>query len=430
MKHRNCCSKLLNFIYTSLAFLCFCSVTHAQFHTIDLLGDKKEIELPMKYEQGFIIVKVFLDGVIPLNMIFDTGAENTVIFDRIMLDLLDIPLNETVQILGADRNSYELGHIARRVPLQFEKGQKTAMDLIVLDDLDLELNNLIGEDIDGILGANFLLGAVVQIDYVGKVLRIIRPDFFKKPWRFKKQDISIVRQRPFIEAKICLKDSEPVDINLLLDTGASIHMLIDEYSHPDLIMPDTVIDGRIGTGLGGELGGFLGTIDQIDFLDYRFRELPVYFQKTDSIALANDYVLNSRNGIIGNIFWERNKLIIDYNESKVYYRSRKRMDKPYRFNRSGLVVFAVGHELDEYIVKQVFEGSAAAEAGVQAGDVIRRINWVPHFFLNIGVINRFLTGKEGKKIKLIVNRSGKREKIEFKLSQRKIDKSRIVNREN
>lgn len=210
----------------------------------------------MKYEQRFIIAKVFLDGVIPLNLIFDTRAENTVIFDRIMFDLLDIPLNGTILILGADQNSYELGHIARRVPLQFEKGQKTAMDLIILDDLNTEFDNLIDEDIDGILSANFFLGALVQIDYVGKVLRIIRPDFFKKPRSFKKQDSSIVRQRPFIEAKICLNESEPVDINLLLDTGASIHLLIDDYSHPDLIMPDTVIDGRIGTVLGGELGGF------------------------------------------------------------------------------------------------------------------------------------------------------------------------------
>ena len=144
------------------------------------------------------------------------------------------------------------------------------MDLIILDDLNTEFDNLIDEDIDGILGANFLLGALVQIDYVGKVLRIVRPDFFKKPRSFKKQDSSIVRQRPFIEAKICLNESEPVDIYLLLDTGASFHLLIDEYSHPDLIMPDTVIDGRIGTVLGGELGGFLGAIDQIDFPDYRF----------------------------------------------------------------------------------------------------------------------------------------------------------------
>ena len=78
----------------------------------------------MKYEQRFIIAKVFLDGVIPLNLIFDTKAKNTVIFDRIMFDLLDIPLNGTLLILGADQNSYELGHIARRVPLQFKRVKK------------------------------------------------------------------------------------------------------------------------------------------------------------------------------------------------------------------------------------------------------------------------------------------------------------------
>ncbi len=51
------------------------------------------------------------------------------------------------------------------------------MDLIILDDLNTEFDNLIDEDIDGILGANFLLGALVQIDYVGKVLRIYSTRF-------------------------------------------------------------------------------------------------------------------------------------------------------------------------------------------------------------------------------------------------------------
>lgn len=422
---RYCCSKLLNFIYTGLLLASFYNSSYAQFHTLNILGDKNEIELPIRYEQGFIIVQVFLGGVIPQNLIFDTGAENSVLFDRMIVDLLRIPLQDSVQILGSDRNAFQIAYIARRVQLQFEKGQKTSMDLIVLDDLEIDFNNLIGLDIDGILGANFLLGTVIEIDYPRKVLRITRPDHFKKPWRLKEQYINIVRQRPFVNAQISLNDSEPIDINLLLDTGASIHMLIDEYSHPDLIMPDTVIDGRIGFGLGGELGGFLGTVNQISFLDYSFYELPVFFQKTDSIALENDIILQSRNGILGNLFWERNRLIIDYNRSKIYYRSRAKMNKSFRFNKSGLVIFAVGHKLDEYIVKKVFNGSAAEKAGVKEGDVIRRVNYVPHFLLSIGLINRFFTAREGKKIKLIISRNGKRKKIKFELIERKIKKSQL-----
>ena len=66
--------------FLSSILLLMCVVLSGQNRIIglDLLHQNDQAEVPFEVEQGFIIVKIWLNGVIPLRMIFDTGAENTI----------------------------------------------------------------------------------------------------------------------------------------------------------------------------------------------------------------------------------------------------------------------------------------------------------------------------------------------------------------
>lgn len=415
----------MKFIYSLLFLLFFATSMWGQFHTIDLLAGKKQIEIPFEYDQGFIIIKVYLNGVLPLNFIFDTGAENTILLEKEYTHLMGIELSKTIDIIGSDRQRKVSGKIARNVNLSLEKGNTINLDLIVLDDNNIDFKNIIGRNIDGIIGGNFLLSAIVEINYKRNYIRFYNSNEWSPPKNFIEHNIIIKKQRPFVKANISITNSTESPIHLLMDTGAAIHMMIDENSHPDLIMPDTVIDGRIGEGVGGNIGGFIGNINSISFLDENFKNIPVFFQKENK----NYYNLSDRNifrnGIIGNLYWDKRTMIIDYAHEKLYLKKSKIKKKPFRFNKSGIIVFAIGHELDEYIVKHVIKGSVADFAGLQSGDVIKRIHGIPHMFISIGLINRSLSGKEGKKIKLKVNRNGKILRFEFLLKSRKIFKGDI-----
>jgi C-terminal processing protease CtpA/Prc len=68
-----------------------------------------------------------------------------------------------------------------------------------------------------------------------------------------------------------------------------------------------------------------------------------------------------------------------------------------------------------FTVFNIVDGSPAAEAGLQIGDQIRRINGWPTTFFSLGDMIRKLRARKGKKIKLMVDRDGELLKFEFRL---------------
>ena len=399
---------------------------HAQFHTIDMMGNKDEIAIPFEYEQGFIIIKVFLGGVLPLNFIFDTGAENTILFEREYAILLGLSLDAEVKIIGSDRKSVSVGHISRQVDLSMVNGRGFTMDLIVLENAKIDFKNIIGRNIDGIIGGNMLYGAVCEIDYRRQFIKFHKSEKWRIPRKFQVEDITIVRQRPFLKSTVAIDDrNSKTEINLLIDTGAAIHFMIDELSHPDLLMPDSIVDGRIGEGLGGNLGGFIGNVNSISLLGQEYKNTAIYFQKADTTIYFMNQIDSYRNGIIGNLYLARNRLIIDYTHSKLYFKPYRNKEKAFRFNKSGMTVFAVGPYLDEYIVKHVMPRSAADVAGVRTGDVIIRMNHNPHFLLNLNKVNRFLSKSEGEQVRMKVRRNGSTHKFKFTLKNKKVAVSEL-----
>ncbi|MEM6878678.1 MAG: signaling protein, partial [Bacteroidota bacterium] len=57
----------------------------------------------------------------------------------------------------------------------------------------------------------------------------------------------------------------------------------------------------------------------------------------------------------------------------------------------------------------------ADEAGLKAGDFIRRLNGTPGGLLTLNGINKKLEGKTGKRIRILAERSGYSFRVEFRL---------------
>ena len=83
--------------------------------------------------------------------------------------------------------------------------------------------------------------------------------------------------------------------------------------------------------------------------------------------------------------------------------------------RSGLLLVAAGPTLNDFYIYSVVDNSPAGEAGLQPGDQIIRINWMPAAFLTLEGINRRLRKREGKRIRIVVKRDGKRIRKVFEL---------------
>ena len=87
----------------------------------------------------------------------------------------------------------------------------------------------------------------------------------------------------------------------------------------------------------------------------------------------------------------------------------------FKFDKSGIGVIATGEYLDDFKISFILPNSSAAEAGLQVGDIITKINFISSGFLSLAGISRILQGREGRKIKIVVRRDGIKQQFVFKL---------------
>ena len=122
-----------------------------------------------------------------------------------------------------------------------------------------------------------------------------------------------------------------------------------------------------------------------------------------------------RNGIIGNFILDRFEIVIDYPESRFFLKPTRKWKRKFSYDKSGIQFISVGLHDRTYYVNSILEGSPADLAGIQVGDVIKKINRLPSGLLNYNGINRIFQSKAGKKIKMKIKRENQIIKAEFRL---------------
>jgi len=382
----------------------------------DLLNGKTSIEIPFKYNQGFMLLDVEIDKTLPLKFIFDTGAEHTIMFQKIMADLIDMDYTNRIRILGADISNDVHALISRNIFLKLKKGSAIQRDLLVLEEEIAKLREAIGEDIGGILGTSVFKSMVVKIDYRKEKITIIHPLEFEPPKRdkgYKEFDIQVVQNKAYIETPITLQNGNKYKSLLLIDTGAAIPLLIHTNTDSSLVVPDIVIDGRLGFGLGGPIKGFLGKIKRLRLGPYKFDFPLTSFQDIDLETFKQSAII--RNGILGNKLLSRFDVIIDYFNHKLYLKPRKKYNEEFKYDLSGLEIVARGKEFNKFEVRKVVPNSPAAEVDIREGDKIKKIGLFSSKYYSLERLVNKLESKPGKKIKFKIERNGQTLVKKFKL---------------
>ncbi|MFT4536494.1 MAG: putative aspartyl protease [Saprospiraceae bacterium] len=384
----------------------------AQYSGLDLLGGKDKTEVKFEYINGFTIVKVIYGGILYMDFLLDTGASHNILFKKNANDLLGISYSDTIIIGGADLDGEMKALVSRNVPIMLEGTSIIQRDIIVLEKDYLDLEKMLGRRIDGIIGGDFLKGLVVDLNYKHGRLTIHNPDTFKPNRHFSTHDIDLINYKPYLKCATKIEDKTDT-LNYLLDTGASLALLIHSNKIEGFKMPDNVIIGNLGKGLGGDLSGFIGMTKHLEMDQYQFNNIISSFQEIDSLILVKREVV--RDGIIGNVILSRFHVIIDYVHEKLYLKPTAKLSKEFVFDKSGLLIYALGSELDQYYVKAVYPNTPAEKAGIKPGDKIIKIGFWPLMFYDLQKITKKLHGKDGKKIRMKLLRDGKEIKVEFKL---------------
>ena len=367
-----------------------------------------EERIAFEYINNFIIVKLILDGKLPLNFILDTGAQHTMITKKEIAKILNLKFKREFRVMGADMKRELVAYLVNRVDIKLENIKRENTSMLVLDEDYYLFEEMTGMPIHGILGAGFFRRYILEINYMRKFIRIKDPaKFYPTINKLEAIDLKLNSGKPYIKSETIVEQGgETKELTYLIDSGAGVSMLINPSSDDEISMPENIIPGNVGNGLGGSMEGFIGRTSMLKIGSHLFQNIPTHYHQLelDSLVFSDD-----RNGLIGNLILERFNVIIDFPGEKLYLRPNKNLSKDFKFDKSGLSVMMAGSHFNQMIIQNVIKNSPAALAGIEKGDKVLSINYLPTWLLSLDYILNRLKKKEGTKIRLrLKGKNGKK----------------------
>lgn len=388
-----------------------------QFQDLVIYKNLRKIDVPFEYSNNFIIVKLVFNDVFPLKFILDTGAEHTILTKREISDLMHVNYQRRFPIMGADMKTELYAYLATGVRLKISNMYFLNNAILVLEDDYFKFEESAGMDVHGIIGADILKRFVIKIDYSRRVITFYDPSHYKHSEAKSVQLNSIFkRNKPYIFTKVTMDNDHTYQTKLLMDTGASLALLLHTNTNLNIVVPPNVVSTNIGMGLGGTLEGFVGRVPALELCEqWPLNAAITNFQ--DIGVIPDTSFLYGRHGILGNQVLNRFIITIDYPREKVYVEPGKLYKQKFNYDRSGLSLICSGANLNVFTATFVVDGSPAAEAGMQKGDEIKSINGVPASVLSLQELLVKLQKKPGKRIKIVARRNGQKMKFEFTLRE-------------
>lgn len=281
--------------------------------------------------------------------------------------------------------------------------------MLVLKNNDINIRNILGVEAHGVLGSELFNRFVVEIDYENEKLRLYEPSSFKAPKGYKKVDIVVENFRPYVTSNIKQKGRKPLEVNLLVDSGASSALFLDYEKHDQIDLPSKTVEHTLGSSLLGELEGKVGRVRKFKLAKgVRFNNVVTSFPRNweinKTIKVNNKEII--RHGTLGSDVLGRFNVIFDYLHNAMYLRVNEKSREPFSFNNVGFTFGARGEDLNTFYISKIIPNSPAQLEGLEVGDEIISIDGKPTFFYSFSEINSILRGSSGTKMSIIIQRKG------------------------
>ncbi|KYG78024.1 hypothetical protein AWW68_04455 [Roseivirga spongicola] len=392
----------------ALAVLCFQAVAQNPLG-FSLSDGKGYVELSFREESNLIVVPIVLNGKGPFNFILDTGSESGLVFDRWVIGENNLVNAREIPVYASNGNKVTDLLVASDLNIKMTGVEASQQTMLVLKENNLDIKGMLGIDAHGILGSELFNRFVVEIDYEEERIRLYDHSKFKAPKGYKKVKIDVKGFRPYIITEIKQKGQKKVKASLLIDTGASSAIFLDEQRHDEIVLPRKTIEHTLGSSITGSLEGKIGRVQKVNIGGkFTFRKVLTSFPQDWKIQknLTDDDGSIVRYGTIGSDVLSKFNIIYDYANEVAYFKKEKNYREEFKFNRAGFTFVAQGKELNEYVVSSIIPDSPAEEVSLETGDEIIAISGKPVFFFSMSEMNGLLRGDPGSTLELIIKRNG------------------------
>jgi predicted aspartyl protease len=367
---------------------------------------KKKVQIPIEIYSNLIVVPVVLNNSLPLKFILDTGVRTTILTQKAFTDILNLQYSRKYTISGAGGVNLIDAYVTNNVSLALPGVESNGHAMLVLEKDYLELRNYLGADVHGILGYELFSRFIVDVNYEKKMLTLILPEKARKYKKFQSIPIKIEDTKPYFITTVTLEDGTTLSAKLLVDTGASHALMLDPFSDKRIHVPEHSLSSLIGRGLGGEITGKIGRIENILLGTHKINNVVTNFPDPNSYFDSLKVGKIFRNGSIGGELMSRFHIVYDFPQEKIFFKKNSSFKKGFHHNLSGLTIKAKGARLNIFEITEVRGNSAAEKGGLEVGDIIESVNGIALQFLNLSIVNGLLNNKPGKRVKVEVNRNG------------------------
>lgn len=392
-----------------------------------------------------------------LSFILDTGVNKTILFNLTKNDSLGLNNVERIRLRGLGSGEAVDALLSKKNRFRVKNMVNPNEELYVILRDDFNMSAKMGETIHGIIGFDLLKNVIVKIDYNRKVLTFYNPRKYKlkKCRRCEEFKLDFFRNKPYINtfAQLDTISDEKIATKLLIDSGGSDALWFFEGTHKDIKTPKKYFKDILGEGLSGTIYGNRSKIPEFRLGKYVIEKPTVSF--LDSVSTANARRFKERNGSIGGGILRRFKVWLDYPNKRVIFKKNGSLKRGFFYNMSGLIIVYDGQELvkeksssidgfDSYHqdnnmssaerisfltnysfrfkpafkVENVVEGSPGYKAGIQKGDIVKKINGRPAHSYKLDEINAMFIEKPNVRISMEIDRKGQRYKVNFRLKKR------------
>jgi predicted aspartyl protease len=328
-------------------------------------------------------------------IVIDTGASSSVL-DQTVARTLKLPEMGRYEVKGAGgaQASGTVTGVTVELPgFSLEKPYMTCIDLGAL-------TVAAGRPMQVVLGYELFRACVVRFDYPAHMLDVWDLQHAPRDLPGVAVPLTFTNNHPYVEGVLALPGRAPLRGRFVIDTGSGFAVALA----PDVTQRESLVTTlprmlvTIARGVGGEITNHVARADSFVVGGLRFNA-PTLFLPDSS---AGHISAAGSLGNLGGQLLERCRVTFDYSRQLVRFEPGPEFDRPYEADMLGAALVRGAEGLT---VRWVGADTPAADAGLEIGDLVTRLDGASVATLEPGTLRKYLQ-VAGRVVRLEVQRSG------------------------